>query len=100
MGSRERKHEILQTIDEEQLHQEILRAFNEYFKSNLRWKTNNSVKACVKTRVLLSEIRHLCNQRRKILNNWRHDPESSKWKVRSEYSYIEKSNPKGSDKEK
>lgn len=99
MGTKSRRQEIPNITDEEQLHQELLKAFNAYYKENMRWKTSKSVNSCVKTRVLLSQIRHLCNQRRKILNDWRHDPESNKWKLKSEYSYIEKSISKDSDQE-
>jgi len=59
-------------MNEEELHEALLKAFREYYKANLVWKEKNTRRAAVATRLCLSEIRRLCSLRRKIIQDWRH----------------------------
>lgn len=65
--------------DDEKMHEELLRAFNEYYKANLIWKLKKTRKGSVQTRKWLSEIRRLCSARRKVIANWQHDDTAEKW---------------------
>jgi hypothetical protein len=60
-------------VDEE-LHEQIMQAFREYFKANQRLVNEGTKRACMDTRFWLHRIRELGLERRKHLMDWR------KWK--------------------
>lgn len=57
----------------EQLHDDLLRAFNEYYKANFIWLTKGTKRSGIDTRYWLAEIRRLCAERRKAIQEWRYD---------------------------
>ena len=63
---------------DEELHAEILRAFNEYFKANQRWINKGTRRAGEQTRYWLAQIRILARERRKLIQEWRHDVDAVK----------------------
>jgi len=63
---------------DEELHAEILRAFNEYFKANQRWINKGTRRAGEQTRYWLAQIRILARERRKLIQEWRHDVDAPK----------------------
>ena len=73
--------------NDEELHEELLRAFNEYFKANLIWKQKKTYKGSIQTRKWLSKIRQLCTERRMRINDWQKDDTIEKWE--------HKNNPEG-----
>lgn len=57
----------------DELHEKLLKAFNEYFKANLHWELKGTRRAGMDTRFWLAEIRRLCTERRKVIQEWRYD---------------------------
>lgn len=57
---------------DEQLHAELLAAFRKYFEANQRWMATGTKRACMDTRFWMSEIRRICSERRKVLQEWRY----------------------------
>lgn len=64
---------------DEELHEALLKAFNEYFKANLIWKQKKTKKGAVQTRKWLSVIKRLCVKRRMVINDWQHDEKAERW---------------------
>jgi hypothetical protein len=54
-------------------HEELYNAFRQYFKYNQIWLTKGTKRAGMDTRFWLSEIRRICSQRRKEIQEWRHE---------------------------
>lgn len=65
--------------DDEELHEELLRLFRDYYKANLSWKNRKTKKACVETRVILAKIRRAGLKRREFLLDWMKDDTVEKW---------------------
>jgi len=63
---------------DEQLHEQILRAFNEYYKANQRWLSKGTRRAGMDTRYWLGQIRILARERRKLIQEWRHEVDERK----------------------
>lgn len=57
---------------DEELHEKLMLAFREYFKSNQKWMEKGTRRAGMDTRFWLNEIRHLCDDRRKSIMDWRY----------------------------
>jgi hypothetical protein len=58
-------------IREEETHDELLRAFRQYFEANQRWVNQGTRRAGMDARYWLSEIRRICSQRRDNIMEWR-----------------------------
>jgi uncharacterized protein with von Willebrand factor type A (vWA) domain len=60
-------------IREEDTHDELMRAFREYFKANQDWINKGTRRAGQNARFWLSEIRRIAKQRRFNIMEWRYD---------------------------
>jgi len=58
---------------EEETHDELMRAFRQYFEANQRWVNKGTRRAGMDARYWLSEIRRICSQRRDNIMAWRYD---------------------------
>lgn len=72
---------------EEQLHEELLKEFRNYFKANQIWKAKQTRRAAVQTRNHLAKIKQLCEEKRRLIQEWRH----TEW----EQNKKPNNNPKG-----
>jgi len=54
-------------------HEELYNAFRQYFKYNQIWLSKGTKRAGMDTRFWLSEIRRICSQRRKEIQEWRYE---------------------------
>jgi hypothetical protein len=66
-------------LPNEELHDEIMNAFNEYFKAHQRWVTIQNSQTCVDLRkelMLLKKIgiqlTNLCTDQRLVVQDWRY----------------------------
>jgi len=59
-------------------HDDLYRAFQQYFKYNQIWLTRGTKRSAMDTRHWLSEIRKICSQRRVEIQNWRHEKDKFK----------------------
>lgn len=59
-------------------HDELYRAFQQYFKYNQIWLTRGTKRSGMDTRYWLSEIRRICSQRRVEIQDWRHEKDKLK----------------------
>lgn len=62
----------------EELHEQLLKAFGEYFKANQKWMTKGTRIAGIQTRFWLSEIRRIAKAQRLVIMNWRYDIDAEK----------------------
>ena len=58
-------------------HDELYRAFQQYFKYNQIWLTRGTKRSGMDTRYWLSEIRRICSQRRVEIQDWRHEKDKA-----------------------
>ena len=58
---------------DEELHEQLMKAFREYFKANQEWMAKGTRRAGMDTRHWLNEIRHICSDRRKAIMAWRYE---------------------------
>ena len=63
---------------DEELHDQILRAFHEYFKANQKWINKGTRRAGMDVRYWLGQIRILARERRKVIQEWRHEVDEIK----------------------
>lgn len=56
---------------DEELHEQIMHAFREYFKANQRWINEGTKRAGMDTRYWLNEIKNLSLKRRLHIMEWR-----------------------------
>ena len=59
-------------------HDDLYRAFQQYFKYNQIWLTKGTKRSAMDTRHWLSEIRKICSQRRVEIQDWRHEKDKFK----------------------
>ena len=59
-------------------HDELLKAFRQYFEANQRWINDQTRVAGMDARFWLSEIRRICSRRRVEIQEWRHEVDSAK----------------------
>ena len=57
---------------EEETHDQLMKAFREYFEANQNWVNKGTRRAGMDARYWLSEIRRLCSQRRDNIMAWRY----------------------------
>lgn len=55
---------------DEELHEELLKAFRVYFEANQNWINKATKRSAIRLRQALSEIRRLCSARRKVVREW------------------------------
>ena len=58
-------------IREEETHDQLMKAFQQYFKANQTWINKGTRRAGMDARYWLSEIRRLCSERRDNIMEWR-----------------------------
>ena len=58
---------------DEELHSQLMTAFNNYFKENQKWISKGTRRSGIATRYWLSEIRRICSLRRIHIKEWRHE---------------------------
>jgi len=63
---------------DEELHDRLMDAFRRYFKANQEWVEKGTRRAGLKTRKLLSEIRHIAIERREVIMQWRYQIDREK----------------------
>jgi hypothetical protein len=64
---------------DEELHEQIMQAFREYFKANQDWVNKGTRRAGMDTRTILNKIKHLAIERRKHIMEWRYDLDADKF---------------------
>ena len=55
---------------DEELHAELMRAFQVYFKANQDWINKGTKRSAIRLRQALSEIRRICSARRVVVREW------------------------------
>lgn len=63
---------------DEELHDQLMRAFSEYFKANQRWMSKGTRRAGMDLRYWLGQIRIIARERRMKVQEWRHDVDAKK----------------------
>jgi hypothetical protein len=63
---------------DEELHDRLMDAFRRYYKANQEWVERGTRRAGLKTRKLLSEIRHIAIERREVIMQWRYEIDREK----------------------
>lgn len=61
------------TPKDEDLHEELMRVFRKYFAENQEWFDKDTYASTIRLRHLLSDIRHICSDRRKAIRLWQID---------------------------
>jgi hypothetical protein len=69
---------------EEKTHDELMRAFREYFEANQKWVNRGTRRAGMDARYWLSEIRRICSQRRDNIMAWRYDLNEKTEKIKAQ----------------
>ena len=55
---------------DEELHDELLKKFREYFEANQEWLAKGTKRSAIKLRRIMSEIRRICSKRRVVVREW------------------------------
>jgi hypothetical protein len=63
---------------DEELHDQLMQAFGEYFKANQRWINKGTRRAGEETRYWLAQIRIIARARRMKIQEWRHATDAQK----------------------
>jgi hypothetical protein len=63
---------------DEELHDQLMHAFREYFKANQRWLAKGSRRAGMDVRFWLGQIRIIARDRRMKIQEWRHELDAVK----------------------
>ena len=63
---------------DEELHDQLMDAFRQYYKANQEWIEKGTRRAGLNTRKWLSEIRHIAIQRREKIMDWRYEIDKDK----------------------
>ena len=63
---------------DEELHDQLMEAFRQYYKANQEWAEKGTRRAGLKTRKWLSEIRHIAIERREVIMQWRYEIDREK----------------------
>ena len=69
---------------EEETHDELMRAFRQYFEANQKWVNRGTRRAGMDARYWLSEIRRICSQRRDNIMAWRYDLNEKTEKIKAQ----------------
>jgi|688.fasta_scaffold514540_2 hypothetical protein len=91
-------------LPNEELHEEIMKAFDEYFRANQRWATNQTDISCVQVRKCLQELkrvslklRQLCDQQRIVVQDFRYAKFSPKQPSKRAIAMIKERNQNAID---
>lgn len=57
----------------EELHDELMKLFREYFELNQKWAVHQSHASGIRLRNCLSKIRRLCREQRIVIQEWRYE---------------------------
>jgi uncharacterized protein YggL (DUF469 family) len=55
---------------EEELHDQLLKKFREYFEANQKWLGTGTKRSAIELRRIMSEIRKICSERRIVVREW------------------------------
>jgi hypothetical protein len=55
---------------DEELHDELLKAFRRYFEANQDWLIKGTKRSAIRLRQALSDIRTICSARRVAVRDW------------------------------
>lgn len=55
---------------DEELHDQLLKKFREYFEANQEWLNKGTKRSGIKLRRIMSEIRKICSERRVVVREW------------------------------
>jgi uncharacterized protein YggL (DUF469 family) len=55
---------------DEELHDQLLKKFREYFEANQEWLSKGTKRSAIKLRRIMSEIRKICSERRVVVREW------------------------------
>ena len=55
---------------DEELHDELLKKFREYFEANQEWLSKGTKRSAINLRRIMSEIRKICSKRRVAVREW------------------------------
>ena len=55
---------------DEELHEQLLKAFRKYFEANQDWLSKGTKRSAIRLRQALSEIREICSARRVVVREW------------------------------
>ena len=55
---------------DEELHDELLKKFREYFEANQEWLSKGTKRSAINLRRIMSEIRKICSKRRVVVREW------------------------------
>jgi hypothetical protein len=55
---------------DEELHDELLKLFRQYFQANQEWLTKGTKRSAIRLRQIMSDIRRICSQRRVVVRDW------------------------------
>lgn len=58
---------------DEDLHDQIMYAFRQYFEANQKWLAKGTKRAGMDVRFWLNEIKKLAIERRKVVMDWRYE---------------------------
>jgi hypothetical protein len=72
---------------DEQMHEQLMQAFREYFKANQQWLNKGTRRAGMDVRYWLNVIKHLCNNRRNHIMDWRKELDAEKFARRSQKAH-------------
>ena len=55
---------------DEELHDELLKLFRQYFQANQEWLAKGTKRSAINLRQIMSDIRRVCSARRVVVRNW------------------------------
>jgi hypothetical protein len=62
---------------DEELHAELMRLLRVYFEENQQWINTATYASSIRLRHLLSDIRKVCSERRKVVRKWQIEKRAS-----------------------
>jgi uncharacterized protein YggL (DUF469 family) len=55
---------------DEELHDELLKLFRQYFQANQEWLSKGTKRSAIRIRQIMSDIRRVCSERRVVVREW------------------------------
>jgi hypothetical protein len=78
---------------DEELHDQLMDAFREYYKANQDWLNKGTRRAGIDVRNALNRIKHLTIARRKVIMDWRYELDAEKFERRRQKEAQQKARP-------
>ena len=76
---RQYKFRAASVPEDDSIHDELMFAFDQYFRFNLRWMASGSRQSAQDARYWLLKLKKLASDRRKYLLDWRYQLDGEKW---------------------